>query len=86
MPAFDELPKRICDVCVHQIRSSFQFRVNAEQSYQTLLKTFNLSQMQNADTRIKTEKVSEMTLMETNELTIPPAQENFEELLMEIPA
>lgn len=64
--------------------------MNAEQSYRTLLKTFNLTQSQHAEFKIKTENKTDISVMETNsqeiELTIPPGQENFEELLTEIPA
>lgn len=86
---FDELPKRICEVCVHQIRASFQFRVNAETSYQTLIRTFGLAPPQTIETQVKVEKMREMPVIETEnheqvEQMIPTSQENFFDLLEEI--
>lgn len=86
---FDELPKRICEVCVHQIRASFQFRVNAETSYQTLIRTFGLAPPQTVDSQVKVEKIREMPVIETEnheqvEQMIPTSQENFFDLLEEI--
>lgn len=92
LPPFDELPKRICDVCILQIRSSFQFRVNAETSYQTLIKTFGIASVQAIEGQVKAEKIPDLPIVETEsneqfeQQTIPVSQDNYDEFLEEIAA
>ncbi|CRK99722.1 CLUMA_CG013003, isoform A [Clunio marinus] len=86
----DLLPKRICVFCLQQTRSAFYFKLQAEESYQTLMTQLGITPVISPEL-IKKESSAQECTQNTNErieVTPHPVdlnhQDGFQDLLVEI--